>query len=243
MRAVPIKVRPRLRHEGTRVPARAARRWARSWSSAASEGRVRRRRHRAVYSRGYLPHIDTAGMAQGITFRLADSVPDGLTARWREEIRLSQEWQSEDARHQELHRRVAHCEDAGWGECHLRRPEIAALVCGALLRFDGERYLLREWCVMPNHVHVLLIQCEGFPLAEIVKSWKAYTARRANDILGRRGPFWMRDYYDRIIRNQRHQDQAAAYIRNNPVKAGLCERPQDWPWSSAGWAKRESSAE
>ena len=241
MRAVVLKKRPRLALARPRVPARVANRWARSWPSAPTGGRVRRSRHRALYSRGYLPHIDTAGLAQGVTFRLADSVPGELTARWREEIRLSQEWPTEKARHQELHRRVARYEDAGWGECHLRRPEIADLVCGALLRFDGERYLLREWCVMPNHVHVLLIQRDGFPLGEIVKSWKAYTARRANELLGRSGPFWMRDYYDRSIRDQKHQNQAAAYIRNNPVKAGLCERPQDWPWSSAGWTKGESS--
>ena len=86
---------------------------------------------------------------------------------------------------------------------------------------------------MPNHVHVLVEQRKGFPLAEIVKSWKAYTARWANEILGHSGPFWMRDYHDRRIRDQRHMNRAVAYVRNNPVKAGLCERAEDWPWSSA----------
>ena len=232
MRAVPTKTRPR-------VPARVARRWTRSRPSARSEGRVGRSRHRAVYSRSYLPHIDSPGIAQGITFRLADSVPSNLIARWREEIHSSQEWRTPEARHQELLTQVARYEDAGWEECHLRQPEIAALVRDALLRFDGERYVLREWCVMPNHVHVLVIQREGFPLAEIVKSWKAFTARQANALLGRSGPFWMRDYHDRSIRDERHMNQAAVYIRNNPVKAGLCERPEDWPWSSAGWERGE----
>ena len=115
----------------------------------------------------------------------------------------------------------------------MRRPEIAALVRDALSRFDGERYRLLEWCVMPNHVHVLIRQEPGFPLAEIVRSWKVFTAREANAILRRTGRFWMREYHDRCIRDENHLAVAVAYIRNNPVKAGLCERAEDWPWSSA----------
>ena len=216
-----------------RVPARVKRRWPRSHPSARSEGHSGRARHRKVYSRSYLPHTDAPGVAQGITFRLADSVPRDVIERWREEIRFNEQWRTDQARHRELQRRVARYEDAGWGECHLRRSEIAALVRDALLRFDGERYRLIEWCVMPNHVHVLVEQLKGFPLAEIVKSWKAYTARYANVLLGRSGPLWMREYHDRRIRDQKHMNQAVAYIRNNPVKAGLCARAEDWPWSSA----------
>ena len=216
-----------------RVPDRVKRRWPASHPSARSEGHSGRSTHRRVYSRSYLPHTDAPGIAQGITFRLADSVPGKVIERWREEIRFSRRWGTDAARHAELRRRIARYEDAGWGDCHLRRPEIAALVRDALFRFDGERYQLLEWCVMPNHVHVLLEQRRGFPLAEIVRSWKAYTARWANEILGRNGPFWMRDYHDRRIRNEKHMNQAVAYVRNNPVKAGLCERAEDWPWSSA----------
>ena len=79
---------------------------------------------------------------------------------------------------------------------------------------------------MPNHVHVLMKQLEGFPLGEIVKSWKVFTAREANAILGRTGQFWMREYHDRRIRDEKHMNRAIMYIRNNPVKAGLCERPE-----------------
>ena len=172
-------------------------------------------------------------MVQGITIRLADSLPRDVVERWREEITRSNEWLTEKARVEELRRRVAHYEDAGQGECHLRRPQIAALVRAALMRFDGERYKLLEWCVMPNHVHILITQLKGFPLGDIVRSWKTFTAREANAILGRSGPFWMREYHDRSIRDEKHFDRAVAYIRNNPVKAGLCARAVDWPWSSA----------
>ena len=170
-----------------------------------------------------------------MTFRLVDSVPRSVVDRWREEIALSAVLRTEEGRYQELMRRTARYEDAGWGECHLRRPEIAALVCQAIVRFDGQRYRLREWCVMPNHVHVLLKQFKGFPLGDVVRRWKGTTAREANAILGRRGPFWMREYHDRRIRDGKHMNRARAYIRNNPVKAGLCERPEDWPWSSVSW--------
>ena len=226
----------RLRQSGRskpRVPARVRRRWPLSQPSARSEGHVGRSEHRSVYSRSYLPHFDAARVAQGITFRLADSVPRAAIARWKEEILLGRQWRTDRARHEELQRRIARYEDAGRGECHLRRPEIAALVRDALVKFNGERYGLVAWCVMPNHVHVLIKQKRGFPLAEIVKSWKVFTAREANAILGRTGQFWMREYHDRRIRDEEHMNRAILYTENNPVKAGLCERPEDWAWSSA----------
>ena len=213
------------------------RRWPLSQPSARSQGHRRPREHRSVYSRSYLPHIDAPYAAQGVTFRLADSVPRSVIDRWREEIALSAVLRTEEVRYQELLRRIARYEDAGWGECHLTRPEIATLVCEAIVRLDGQRYRLWEWCVMPNHVHVLLKQFQGFPLGDVVRRWKGTTAREANAILGRRGPFWMREYHDRRIRDGQHLDRARAYVRNNPVKAGLCERPEDWPWSSASWGR------
>ena len=160
-------------------------------------------------------------------------MPRTAIAQWKEEILLGRQWRTDRARHEELQRRIARYEDAGRGECHLWRPEIAALVRDALLKFNGERYELLAWCVMPNHVHVLIKQKRGFPLAEIAKSWKVFTAREANTILGRTGQFWMREYHDRRIRDEEHMNRAIVYIENNPVKAGLCERPEDWAWSSA----------
>lgn len=209
------------------------RRWPLSQPTARSEGHVGRNDHRSAYSRSYLPHFDAARAVQGITFRLADSVPWSVINSWREEILMNRRWRTDRARHEELQRRVARYEDAGHGECHLGRPEIATLVLDAVTRFDGERYELLAWCVMPNHVHVLIKQGPELPLAEIVRSWKGSTARQANAILGRTGRFWMREYHDRRIRDETHLSQAISYIENNPVKAGLCERPVDWPWSSA----------
>ena len=180
-----------------------------------------------------MPHRDHDGAVHHVTFRLADSLPASVVARWKEEIADDPAFRDDRARQQQMYERVQRFEDAGHGKCQLRRPEIAVLVREALLRFDGERYRLAAWCIMPNHVHVLLRQTQGVRLGEIVGSWKKWTARRANQILGRDGRFWMRDFRDRAIRSARHWAFTLHYIESNPVKAGLCRRPEDWRWGSA----------
>ena len=89
------------------------------------------------------------------------------------------------------------------------------------------------WCIMPNHVHVMVEQVVGHRLGDIVGSWKRFTALRANRILERRGPFWQTEYFDRFIRDERHYHAAVAYIEENPVKANLVKAASRWPWSSA----------
>ena len=183
--------------------------------------------HRGWHSRGYLPHFDAEGLVQSVAFRLADGVPRELLRRWRAELRGAD-------RAAELRERIARYEDAGHGACHLRQPEIARLVQDALLHFDGDRYRLLAWCVMPNHVHVLIEQTPDHRLADVVQSWKSFTAKRANRMLGRDGPFWAQDYFDRYIRDESHFEAARRYIHENPVRAGLCAAAADWPWSSLG---------
>jgi REP element-mobilizing transposase RayT len=103
----------------------------------------------------------------------------------------------------------------------------------ALLAFDGERYKLWAWCIMPNHVHCLFEMTTGNRLGDIIKSWKSYTAIRANRILRHDGPFWQRDYFDRYMRNEEQMARTIDYIEGNPVQAGLCREPVEWRWSSA----------
>ena len=117
---------------------------------------------------------------------------------------------------------------------------LAEIVENALLHFDGERYALHAWCVMPNHAHTLFTPKASFMMSKIVHSWKSFTANECNKILRRTGRFWERDPFDRYIRNEQHYRNAIAYIENNPVKAGLCEKPEDWLWSSA---KRRTTLE
>lgn len=86
---------------------------------------------------------------------------------------------------------------------------------------------------MPNHAHVLLRPNRGIKLEKIIHSLKSFTATESNKVLGRSGAFWMREAFDRFIRDADHFARAFKYIENNPVKAGLCERPEDWEFGSA----------
>jgi len=189
--------------------------------------------HKGWHSRGYIPHLDEPDHVQFITFRLHDSVPAEVIIRWRDELRVADGVTADDPRMVELRKRIEAYEDAGKGMCYLRDERIAKVVQEALLHFDGERYRLLEWCIMPNHVHALIETVPGYPLGSIVQSWKSFTAKEANRILGRTGDFWMPDYFDRFIRDEMHLAAVREYIRKNPVKAGLAKRAEDWPWSSA----------
>ena len=179
------------------------------------------------HSRGYLPHLDQPGLLQFITFRLSDSLPPAVLHR------LVAETADDEA---ERYRRIEAYLDAGHGACWLRRPEIATQVQDALLHFDGVRYRLLAWVVMPNHTHALIETKRSFPLPGVVQSWKGFTARRANSLLGRSGAFWQRDYYGRYIRDDAHWAAVTRYIAHNPVKAGLAKNPADWPFGSAGFS-------
>lgn len=181
--------------------------------------------HKGWRSRGYLPHFDAPGLVQSITFRLADSVPVAL---WEA---LEQERNQTNSL--ERRRQIEDLLNNGYGACYLARPEIGRLVEDALRHFDGERYRLIAWVIMPNHVHVLAEIWLGQPLDKIVHAWKSFTANEANRLLGREGRFWAREYYDRYIRNERHLAAVTHYIEQNPVKAGLVQTADAWPFSSA----------
>jgi REP element-mobilizing transposase RayT len=184
--------------------------------------------HRGWHSRGYLPHLDAANELQAVTFRLADALPRKVVERWKHELLII-----EVNKDQLLRQKIFRYEDAGYGSCVLRIPEVAEIIQTALLHFDGQRYRLLEWVIMPNHVHVLIHCQAGFPLGDIVRSWKTFSSREINRVLERTGKLWSTDYHDRYVRDLDHLTNIRAYIRNNPVKAGLCKEASDWPWSSA----------
>ncbi|WP_459923059.1 REP-associated tyrosine transposase [Desulfatiferula olefinivorans] len=139
----------------------------------------------------------------------------------------------------------------GYGSCLLRDKDMAKIVVDAWAFFHGKRYDLIAYVVMPNHVHVLIKTYEGFPLSDVIHSWKSFTAHEFKKRLeeggkcGRdtRAPIWQRDYYDRFIRDEKHFTQAINYIHENPVKAGLCSHASEWPWSSARITKGVEVAE
>ncbi|HEY6802975.1 MAG TPA: transposase [Pyrinomonadaceae bacterium] len=186
------------------------------------------------HTRGYLPHFDGCASPQTITLHLADSVPTQVIENWRRQLRHLDDQQQLIIMQQRIERYA----DQGYGECFLKEPPIAKLVQDSLLKYDGIKYDLLAWCVMPNHEHSLLTRHEDAELEEIMQAHKSYTAHEANKILKRKGRFWLVEYHDRMIRNSRHYNNAIRYIENNPVKARLCAKVSDWPYSSAWFRAR-----
>lgn len=175
-----------------------------------------------------LPHWQQAGAVYFVTFRLADSVPQHLRDEWHNEregwLRAHPQPWSDDIEleyHRRFSRRMEQWLDAGYGSCLLRRAECAAIVAEALRHFDGERVAQLAWVVMPNHVHAVFVQNPAWPLEKIILSWKGFTARKINMLLGRTGSFWQRDYFDRLVRDSKHLANCIRYIRRNPVKGRL----------------------
>ena len=88
---------------------------------------------------------------------------------------------------------------------------------------------------MSSHVHALvqpLIQSKGgtFDLAEILHSVKSFSAHQINRQRERHGSIWQDERFDRIVRDEMEFKEKWEYIRNNPVKNGLCQSPEKYPW-------------
>jgi putative DNA methylase len=181
------------------------------------------------HTRGYLPHFDGLCVPQFITLHLADSIPMKVIQRWQGELSRLEETEKQIA----LEKRIEKYLDQGYGECFLKDNRVAMLVQDSLTKFDGLRYNLFSWVVMPNHSHFLLTRSEGWELDKLMHSHKSYTAHEANKILKRGGQFWREEYFDRYVRNADHFRKVVSYIENNPVKARLCSKAADWPFSSA----------
>jgi len=178
-----------------------------------------------------LPHWQQGEVFYFVTWRLADSLPQEKLKQLREEkenwLRLHPEpWddESEDEYHRLFSDRIDQWLDAGEGSCILRDPVLANIVAGAFHYFDGKRYDLVAFVVMPNHVHVLFRLRAPHRLEEVIKSWKGFTAREINKRLGKPGSLWQEGYWDRMIRNERHFFKCIEYIQKNPKRARLRTR-------------------
>jgi putative DNA methylase len=172
-----------------------------------------------VRSRGYLPHVEGAGYVQHVVFWVKDALPAALM----------------DVAFADVRARTLAAErylDRGFGLCPLS-GKVAEIVDVALRFFEGTRYALHAYVVMPNHVHALVEPFHERALSSIVHSWKSYTAKKILASTGDAGRFWAREWYDRFIRNEAHFFATVRYIERNPVAAGLCAHAEDWPWSSA----------
>jgi putative transposase len=187
-----------------------------------------------------LPHWSQAGAICFITWRTHDSMPESVLQKWHEDRSRWLRQNGVDPAAPNWRNRVAQLGpalehefrstfwnrwqdalDDGHGTCVLRRPELANIIANSMRHFDGERYFMMDFVVMPNHVHLLasfpdeaamLVQCE---------SWKHYTAARINRQINRKGRFWQQDSFDHLIRSEVQFKYVREYIALNPQKAGL----------------------
>ncbi len=192
-----------------------------------------------------LPHWNQAGTTYFVTFRLADSLPQAKLQQWKEErdgwIKHHPEpWTHEvwEEYNRLFPEKLDLWLDAGAGSCHLANPKCAQIVADALRHFDGERYCIGDFVIMPNHVHALVCLARGFSFTQILYSWKSFAAHQINKLLGRSGAFWQAESYDRIVRSEKQRDHYRHYIAENPVKARL--KPQQF-YLNVAQASPESS--
>lgn len=175
---------------------------------------------------GNLPHWEQRAVWYFITFRLADALPRAVIEdfqrerdRWKESHNpppLSRDELAEYRRlFSERYEALLH---AGSGACVLRDPHLAGIVRNALSHFEGQRYILDEYVIMPNHVHVLVKPLPGHGLVAILHSWKSFTANRINRHIGRTGQLWQHESYDHIVRSEAALHAFRRYIRANPTK-------------------------
>ncbi len=180
-------------------------------------------------ARRHLPHWEQPGVTQFVTIQLADAIPqeqlrDWVSEReaWKARHPLPWDLETEELYHRLFSERMQQWLDAGAGSCLLAREEAASLVEGAMRHFDGERYVLDEYVIMPNHVHVLLKPLGEHALSGIMHSWKSFTAREIKKLyeLGA-GAVWQEERFDHAVRSVAGLMGKRGYIAGNPGKARL----------------------
>ncbi|GAB3868127.1 transposase [Hymenobacter segetis] len=184
-----------------------------------------------------LPHRLPPGEVVFLTFRLAGSLPRTVVEQLQAELELAQqrfELEPEQlyaAQKRYFGRFDDQLNKGEYGPTYLRQLAIATLVAESLRYFDGNGYDLRCYCLMPNHVHLVVrVLEEAPPLVKTLQRLKSYTATQANKLLGRTGAFWQAESYDHVVRKG-ELERVVAYVLENPVKAGLVEDWEQWPYT------------
>ena len=223
------------------------------------------------FHRRRLPHIHPPGKTFFITYRLAGSIPKPVLNQYEEErkwlaqqlgeeskprsplpeaIKRTTEMQWESFRRQWFVKFEAILDKAVTGPMWLQDQRLTKIIADNLHYHHQKAYQLHAYCLMSNHVHVILtpflseaelqegkddtghlLFFSAHPsLSKIMHSLKSYTAKRCNQLLNRQGAFWAEESFDHVIRAGK-LEKSIEYVLQNPVKAGLVRDWQSWPWS------------
>lgn len=199
-----------------------------------------------IFYRRRLPHIHPEGRIFFITFSLVNAIPVDVLERLKAE-REQELCQVSPAQYYTIQKKHFGKYDAWLDRCEnsprwLEKAEIASIVANEIQRMKGERYSLIAYCIMPNHVHLLLellspikAQHDGrtakYPLTDTLRLLKGRTARACNLAVHRDGQFWQHESYDHFVRDEAELGRIIAYILHNPVKAGLVKEWGEWAFS------------
>jgi putative transposase len=185
------------------------------------------------------PHWEQAGAITFVTIRLLDSMPKAVVQRW---YLVQEQWLAKHGLNdmdvdtmlervdlpRDLRRAFTKFRNQHWNEqldlCHgacvLRKPEFAEVVRRTLLHFDGQRYDLERFVIMPNHIHLLVQMRSGWSLRKQCRSWMQFSATRIHKVSQSSGHFWA-EPFDHVVRDEKQFEYLREYIAENPVKAKL----------------------
>jgi len=198
-------------------------------------------------TRRSLPHWQQQGCTYFITFRLADSIPKQKLLEWNEsrlrwlkhrnldpetpyrELLASLSPPDKYLYYQSFWKSYHDLLDNCHGDCELRDPENAKIVAKAFHHFENDRYLLGNYVIMPNHVHLLVTPLKNWELEKLTHSWKSFTAQAINKRMEQGGQLWQHESYDHIVRNDEQLERIRRYIRKNPDKL----RPSEYLYHEA----------
>lgn len=210
------------------------------------------------FRRRRLPHWDRPGAAYFVTTCLEGSIPaEGLLDLIRNRERLALLARPSDIPAAQWTERLAkldfartdHWLDRQSAVRHLEDPELAGIVVDAVRFFDGHRYDLLAYAVMPSHFHWVFLPLPGWiaglektdrsPREQIIHSINRHTAYECNKRLGKNGEFWQHESYDHWVRDGDELERIIEYVEANPVKAGLVSAADLWPFSSARCERKD----
>ena len=198
------------------------------------------------YYKRTLPHFQMNDGIYAITFRLAFSLPKGIVVKMKsekkqydEEVKKLNGEKLKSYRH-EFDKKYYDDFDNFIGKYNmsydwLKQKECGEIIFDSILHWDEKRYKLYCFCIMSNHVHLLIKPLYDsdeicYSLSKILFSIKRYTAGKCNKVLGKKGQFWQHESYDHRIRNENDFYYQMNYILQNPVKAKLIKNWEDWPF-------------
>ena len=199
---------------------------------------------KAYFQSRHLPHIFAEDKPIFITYRLKFTLPQKVMDQYKKQI---EDWNKEVLALPKAERVIRlQTKDRRFFDWFdrliaispevpslLHRDDVREIIEESFKHFDGLRYTLLSYCIMPNHVHVLiypLVQDDGkiYSISHIVYTWKKYTAAAINKVLGKQGSLWQKESYDSLVKDEQGLGNVLEYIVNNPVKAGLVNDWQEW---------------